>query len=313
MNTPTAPLVIFDSKNLLFHSMGAISLIGAIITGLLAADGATLQTQLAHALFAITALAVWALHLTRSALNYLKGAPMTLLARPGDLTAMFKDLSPKPGAGNPPPGETRSYREKIPYTAQMALLPLLLLTGLMVSHPSAFFGILGPSGLVTAGQLHAALADAALLFAAFHIYFTMLRPEALWFNPAFITGKADPEKYLAMRPWLKPVPEKEEKAGNEDVERIPTVEELLNEGNMAAREGNYEKAAALFAKALEHYPGYPQALFNLGACLKKTGDHARAKEALTEYLKQDAFGQASMRAREMLAEMETAKGGGIES
>lgn len=312
MTGNTAPVTVFDSKNLLFHGLGATSLIGAVATGLIARGDVSRTVNLLHALFAFSAVAVWTLHLARAALNYLKGAPLTLLAGPGDAAALLKTLTLRPGAGNPPPGEPHSYREKIPYTAQMALLPLLVLTGLAAAHPSAFFGILGATGLVSAASSHLILADASLLFLAFHLYFAMLRPEALWLNASFITGKKTMERHLAMKPWLAEEPESETGPGTEE-ERVPTVEELLNEGNLAAREGKFKEAAGLFTRALELYPGYPQALFNLGACLRKTGENRRAREILEEYLKQDAFGPASARAREILAEMDAGEGGARES
>lgn len=93
-----------------------------------------------------------------------------------------------------------------------------------------------------------------------------------------------------------------------EIESAPSVAELLSRGNEAAKEGDYERAKSLFEEALDRFPGYSQALFNLAVVLVRMEDKEQAAVRLREYLSQDAFGPAADKARALLADLEEVRG-----
>lgn len=76
------------------------------------------------------------------------------------------------------------------------------------------------------------------------------------------------------------------------------VELLLEEGNRAAREGDLAGSEERFRRALEIFPAYSQARFNLAVVLEKEGKLDEAVEAYREFLKIDPFHPLSRKAQD---------------
>lgn len=85
------------------------------------------------------------------------------------------------------------------------------------------------------------------------------------------------------------------------------VRELLENGNRLTREGKFEEAVKHFEEALELFPDYSQARFNLGIACMKMGDPDRAKEQFRKFIEADPFNPIAGKAREMIDEIASRK------
>lgn len=309
---------VLDQIDLMLHFFAMAAVVMALATGpflqfpgLSSVDPSSFG--FAHGAAGITALLVWVFHFSRVTIEWLEGRnPWGLLPGTSDAKAMFRGVAGGFGAGAPPERGRFNYRERFSYAAFVLAAPVMVFTGYVVGHPSRFSGLLGPSGVMGSATLHSALGLLILLPLIWHLYFALLQPGNLWFNGSFITGKIPFERALRVRPdWARGIIE-EITAGleppKETEEEEVTVESLLEKGNEAAREGQYKVACYHFLKALELYPGYSQALYNLGVVLYKSGDFKRSAIVLEKFLTQDPFGPASGKARELIGEMKK-KGG----
>ncbi|MBE0616585.1 MAG: tetratricopeptide repeat protein, partial [Proteobacteria bacterium] len=266
----------------------------------------------AHGLCAGVLLLAGALHLVRVCLAWLEGrSPLGLLARAEDPAALLRSLAWSLRIRPAMPALGRfSYRERVPYTFFLAAVPLLGMSGWAVSHPIPASRALGAAGLLTAAGFHSALGLAAVPFLLWHVYFSHLQPGVLFWNAAWLTGQSSWSRVAALRPgWARELAA-EVAPGEGQTEEAPSVESLLEEGNRAARETRYADAEGAFQEALRLYPGYPQALFNLGVVRSKAGDRAGARDALERYLEADSFGPVAGRARELLERLRRESGGG---
>jgi cytochrome b subunit of formate dehydrogenase len=309
---------VLDQIDLILHFFAIVAVVMALATGpflqlpgLSSVDPASFGFT--HGAAGIIGLLVWVFHFSRVTIEWLEGrSPWGLLPGIKDVKEMLRGTASGFGAGAPPQRGRFSYRERFSYAGFVLAAPLMVVTGYIVGHPTRFSGLLGPSGVMGAATLHSALGLLILLPLVWHLYFALFQPGMLWINGSFITGKTTFERVLRVRPdWARSIieeitaglePPKEPE--NEEV----TVESLLEKGNQAAREGQYKVACYHFLKALELYPGYSQALYNLGVVLKKSGDTKRSIMVLEKFLKQDPFGPASGKARELIDEMKK-KGG----
>ncbi len=291
--------------------------LGAIVTGpLLQSPGITQGIgiekgllSLVHGLSAFIAVTAWIMHLGRVSLAWLEGKnPWGLLPRPRDLSDFIKGLLWSIGIAKSAPLRLRfSYRERFSYIVIALLTPVISLTGLSIAQPERFYSFVGADGIMALASLHSILGYLLTLALFWHIYFAMLQPGVLWFNSSFITGRLTWDKLCVIRPEWSRVILGEVVDGlivEDTEEESVSVEELLHEGNEAARAKNYPEAVRLYKEALELYPGYPQALYNLGVALLRTKDLSGSREALTAFLAQDSFGPTAKRARELVAGIE---------
>ncbi len=288
------------------HLAAAVGVLGALTTGplietpsLARAVGLSGGAATAHGVFATLAAAAWILHLVRVCLEWLEGRnPWGLVPRPSDAADLARAL-----VRGPDPGRERySYRERLSYAAFLVAVPALVATGWAVGHPAAAVVALGPDGLLATARVHAAVGGLALPAVLWHLYFAVLAPEKLWWNPGWLTGRVPWS--LARRAWpgwTARIEAELAPAGDRQPDEVPSVQDLLEAGNRAARTGDLTAAAAAFQEALDLYPGYPQARFNLGVALLRAGDRDGARDALLGFLEQDPFGPAADRARELLA------------
>lgn len=309
-----AHVEIFDPIDRWIHGAAMAGVTGALLTGALVQSsslgravglGAGVLT-LVHGSLAAAALTAWVLHLARVLLQWLEsGSRWGLLLRPGDFLEMARGAAWGFGFGRTPPRRGRfNYRERFSYTLFVLALPLMAVSGLAVGQPARFHGLLGNGGLMAAASLHAGLGLWLVLVLAWHLYFALLQPGMLWLNLSWVTGRLDWEKVERVRPdWAAEI-----LGGFTDGADAPpaepdeavSAEDLLNQGNAAAHQGKYRVAVQFYDQALALYPGYSQALFNLGVALTRLNERERAREVLQHYLAEDQFGPMSGQARMLL-------------
>lgn len=300
---------VFEKADVYLHLAGGLLLISALATGRLGAG----SLGFLHGALGSFALAAFAVHAAKGLAGWLTGKhQLTLVAGSRDMADLGRGVLANLGLGKMVPKTHRSYRQRLPYTAILVSAPLLAATGVLAALPGFTSGQFGPGGLLLTVGLHgffAALAGSALLW---HIAFSHLTGEGWNLKPLF-TGEKTWEEFAERYPDGYRELTAAEEGGAKPLEQAaegPGVEELLVSGNALAAKGDFNAAADAFREALVRYPGYPQALFNLGACLYKAGETGEAKEILQQYLEQDAFGQASERARALLKEIAGKEGEG---
>jgi cytochrome b subunit of formate dehydrogenase len=311
---------VLDPINLLVHALAAFGVVGALLSGPLLRFPATaaylvgeeVNIVFLHASFAGLALIAWLAHLARVCLGWLEGGySFSLLPRLSDIGEFVSGVRWNIVGGKRPPRGRFDYRERTSYFVLVVTLPLLIILGFMLSNPGWSAAVFGAPALVGVAELHAALGYLAAAFCAWHLYFSLCAPGALFVNASFISGKADWEKVEMMRPgWAEELLNASGAYSDEGEQEDspPSVAELLAKGNAAATKQDYEGAKALFEEALALFPGYSQALFNLAVVLARMDKKDEAIAHLREYLAQDAFGPAAKKARTMLAELEEVKG-----
>lgn len=319
LKTRPSVIEVFDPIGRLIHAVGLIGFMGALATGPFLefpalAKSLGLKIMPApgvHPVFALLAALAWATHMVRVCIHWLGGGTTTgLLFRAGDAVDLGKALLWGVFARKTPPRLGRySYRERLPYTFFIFALPVLVLSGFSIAHPKSSMGLLGASGLLSAADLHTNTALFLMPLLVWHVYFAHFHPEVLFWNNTWITGKTKFDKIERLRPaWAEEFlsdDEPEESAKS----KAPNVEDILAVGNAAAREGRYAKAEVSYLDALAHYPGYSQALFNLGVVRQRAGKIEEAKDAFKQFLDQDPFNPLAVKARESLKELEGSGGG----
>lgn len=314
MTTPSHVEVLHPVDRWL-HLGGALGGLGALVTGpLVAFPGFAARVGLGmgvtgplHGACAALAVAAWVLHLTRVCMSWLDGgSPWGLVPRTADLREVCRVLLGELSRGGARDSRCRySYRERIPYGAFQAALPVLCATGWISSHPGLSVAMLGAAGLVGVSAVHAAAGLLTVPFVLWHVYFTHLQPAALYWNGAWLTGKVPWARVEAMWPgWAREIAAEALPAPAEEEPEAPSVQSLLEEGNRAAREGRYADAEAAYETALRLYPGYSQALYNLAVARARASKTQAAVEALERFLEQDPFSPVAPRARELLTQLQ---------
>lgn len=93
---------------------------------------------------------------------------------------------------------------------------------------------------------------------------------------------------------------------DEDERRLEReqVEGDLQEGNRLATEEQYVDALYHYRRALEQYPGYSQARYNMAVVLRKMGERAMARDNFLQFLREDPFHPLARKAQEFIAELE---------
>lgn len=307
---------VFDPVDRWLHLAALVGVVGALATGPLAeSPGLALglgpwagAAAAAHGGLAALAGFAGALHLVRVTLVWLDGgSPWGLVPRPRDLADLGRTLLGVLGLARRGPERDRfGYRERMAYAGFALGLPVLLASGWLVSHPAWAVGWIGPRGLVAAARVHAGAGLALCLPLGWHLYFAVLAPEKLWWNGAWITGRV--RWATARRSWPAWARRVWGEVAPGDEASPPSVEALLEEGNAAARAGDWAAAARAYREALRLYPGYSQALFNLGVVCSRAGDREGAREALGRFLEQDPFSPVAPRARDLLTRLGAGEG-----
>ena len=86
------------------------------------------------------------------------------------------------------------------------------------------------------------------------------------------------------------------------------MQEELEKGNRFALEERYVEALYHYRRALELYPDYSQARYNMARVLVRMGEREMAREAYQQFLATDPFHRLARKAQEALRELDAGAG-----
>jgi len=223
------------------------------------------------------------------------------------------------GAAAPPEADEYRPSQKAFYWWTLAALALLGATGSGVG----FWGRFGSLSLLPQiAALHRGCALLLLVTILWHLYGVLTwegrwRPEWSW-----ITGSMAAEQASVRVPgaWRRHLGEEsahadagaaaapEEKARERQSQEKARVQEELETGNRFALEERYVEALYHYRRALELYPDYSQARYNMARVLARMGEREMAREAYQQFLAADPFHTLARKAQEAIRELD-AEGG----
>ena len=219
------------------------------------------------------------------------------------------------GGPRPDAGRFRASQKAL-YWGTALLVAALFLTGIAISYWEFFSSSSLLSALSALAHLHRGLALIFLAVTLWHLYGTLTwagawNPQWTWLTGS-ISGDLAKEKVPGFfGDWLVEEKRREglhRKSGEEDEEETVrdrvAVEEDLQEGNRLAKEEKFVDALYHYRRALERYPGYSQARYNMAVVLRKMGERAMAVENFRQFLQDDPFHPLARRAQEFIAEIE---------
>lgn len=223
--------------------------------------------------------------------------------------------------GGAAPPEADEYRpsQKALYWWSLAAPALLGATGVVV----AFWGRFGSLSLLPQlAGLHRGCALLLLVSILWHLYGVLTWEGRWWPEWSWITGSLAAEKASVKVPgaWRRHLDEEaaradagaqttpEEKARERQSQEKAQVEEELEKGNRFALEERYVEALYHYRRALEFYPDYSQARYNMARVLARMGEREMAREAYRQFLAADPFHPLARKAQEAIRELD-AQGG----
>ncbi len=223
------------------------------------------------------------------------------------------------GAVAPPEADEYRPGQKVFYWWTLAALALLGATGVVVGFWGRF-GLL--AWLPQLAALHRGLAFLLLVSSLWHLYGVLTWegrwwPEWSWINGEMTAGKAEVKVPGAWRRHLEEESARaatgaeitpEEKARERQVQEKAQVQEELEKGNRFALAESYVEALYHYRRALELYPGYSQARYNMARVLVRMGELEMAREAYQQFLAADPFHTLARKAQEAIRELD-AQGG----
>jgi hypothetical protein len=210
--------------------------------------------------------------------------------------------------GRPIPSpQTGKYapNEKGDYLAILFWSVLLVVSGIFLRWPGTL-GVPGPGAYGWLRVIHAGCG------AALSIHVLLVHIPGRWFRPsrafrrAMITGMIPLEEAETRPGWvadleaegiLIPIPRE---VTSESAQESDQVRNLLEKGNRLVQEEKFGEAARHFEQALNLFPGYSQARFNLGIARWKEGKPDLAVEQFRLFIDMDPFNPMAERARDML-------------
>ena len=236
----------------------------------------------------------------------------------GDVAAAVAELRCVLGpraAARPEAGEYR-VSQKALYWWTLAALALLGGTGLGVGFWS---GSARSRRCRTLAALHRGLRCCCSPPCLWHLY-GVLAWEGRW-SPewSWLTGRSTPEKARRKVPgaWRRHLPRRpsgtprpgwappSEQARGQQAQEKEEVQAELEKGNRLALEERYVEALYHYRRALELYPGYSQARYNMARVLARMGEREMAGEAYRQFLDADPFHPLARKAQEALRELES--------
>jgi cytochrome b subunit of formate dehydrogenase len=276
-----------------------------------------------HILAGFVALLLLGYHLlylvVRSYVESRRWADFSLRWNEGDLEAMLAAPRFLLG-GAPAPPEADAYRpsQKVFYWWTIAALAFLGATGSAME----FWGTFGSLSLLP--QLAALHRGCALLLLAsilWHLYGVLTWEGRWWPEWSWISGTLDARKAEVKVPgaWRRHLRRLEEiAAGVEDspehrerarlTREKNEVQEELEKGNRFALEERYVEALYHYRRALELYPDYSQARYNMARVLVRMGEREMAREAYQQFLAADPFHTLAGKAQEAIRELDAGDG-----
>lgn len=206
--------------------------------------------------------------------------------------------------GKKPEFGSYSLFSKLDYFISAVSLIVLSITGIFLMFPVASSSFVSRTWLPISLSVHSSL---SILFAVYmmvsHLFNTHLHPGKLYFNTLWLTGTLDED---AMKTWHareyerltqseQQMLEEYKKKSEEESDELKVqkeqklLEDYLSEGNALAKNKNYADAIVKYKEAIQIYPNYSQARFNLGVAYKMNGQYKEAVIAFKEFTSMDPF------------------------
>ncbi|MHB8834879.1 MAG: cytochrome b/b6 domain-containing protein [Candidatus Methylomirabilia bacterium] len=222
------------------------------------------------------------------------------------------------GAAPPEPDEYRPSQKAL-YWWSLVALALLGATGGVVG----FWGRFGSLSLLPQfAALHRGCALLVLVSILWHLYGVLTWGGGWWPEWSWITGALAAEKASVKVPgaWRRYLGEEsaradtgaeatpEEKARERQSQEKAQVEEELEKGNRFALEERYVESLYHYRRALELYPDYSQARYNMARVLTRMGEREMAREAYEQFLVGDPFHPLARKAQEAIRELDARDG-----
>jgi len=238
----------------------------------------------------------------------------------GDFETALAGVRPLFGAGvaSPVEGEYRPSQKAL-YWWTLAALAFLGATGSLV----AFWGRFGSLFLLPQlAALHRGCALLLLVSILWHLYGVLTwegrwRPEWSWITGSLAAEKASVKIPGAWRRYLGEESARadagagstpEQHARERLVQEKTQVEEELENGNRLALEERYVEALYHYRQALELYPDYSQARYNMARVLARMGEREMAREAYQMFIAADPFHALARKAQEAIREIDAEAG-----
>jgi cytochrome b subunit of formate dehydrogenase len=220
------------------------------------------------------------------------------------------------GGKQPRSGHYRASQKALYWTTAVLVIGLAS-TGSLIGFWEHFGGHLSLSNLGFLAHLHRGLGLILLAVFLWHLYGTLAwkgawNPQWTWLTGNIteeLAGEKVPgflEEHRQLQERRRESigrPNTEEKEEEETRLDRRTVEEDLEEGNQLAREEKFVDALFYYQRALERYPGYSQARYNMAVVLRKMGERAMATESFRQFLRDDPFHPLARKAQEFIAEL----------
>ena len=235
----------------------------------------------------------------------------------GDFAAAVAGMRFLSGRAAAPP-EADEYRptQKALYWWTMAALALLGVTGSGVSYWDRYGSL---SLLPQLAAVHRGCALVLLVSILWHLYGVLTWAGRWWPEWSWITGTMSAEKAGIKLPgaWRRHLVNEElaraeatpdEKARERQSQQKAQVQEELESGNRFALEERFVEALYHYRRALELYPDYSQARYNMARVLARMGEREMAREAYQQFLAADPFHTLARKAQEAIRELDSPGG-----
>jgi tetratricopeptide (TPR) repeat protein len=238
----------------------------------------------------------------------------------GDFEAVLARVRFLLGAAVAPP-EADEYRpsQKALYWWTLGALAFLGATGIAVGFWSRFSSL---SLLPQLAALHRGCAHLLLVSILWHLYGVLTWEGRWWPEWSWVFGSLAAEKasVKVTGAWRRHLREEsaradagagttpEEKARERQSQEKVQVQEELEKGNRFALEERYVEALYHYRRALELYPDYSQARYNMARVLARMGEREMAREAYQQFLAADPFHNLAGKAQEAIRELDDGAG-----
>ena len=298
------------------HGVLALAVLGALATGLGPGGAGARFWHLASGFCALGIVGYHALSLVVRAYVESRGwSGLPLAPGAGDAAAAIAEIGHIFGGSpaRPAAGEYRVSQKLLYWWSGLATV-LLAATGVGVAFWERF-GTLG--ALPSLAGLHRGLALVLLAAAAWHLYGVFVWEGRWWPEWSWLTGELDAEKARrkvpgAHRRRLAELEElaaggregsPEERTRGRQMQEIQDVQAELERGNAYALEERFVEALHHYRRALELYPGYSQAMYNMARVLARMGEDDMAIETYRQFLEADPFHPLARKAQEAMREL----------